>query len=81
VSLPCRNLDLWSRSAFDVTDPDSIWAAVTQARDVTFLINNAGISVESDTLQGLSDQEFRDVSSTPMGSGYADWMHGRRDPT
>ncbi|WP_223932520.1 hypothetical protein [Arthrobacter sp. StoSoilB5] len=64
----------------DVTDP-SISAAVTQARDVIFLINTASISVESDALQGLSDQKFRDVSSTPMGSGYADWMHGRRDPT
>jgi NAD(P)-dependent dehydrogenase (short-subunit alcohol dehydrogenase family) len=35
--------------ALDITNADSIRAAATQARDVTVLINNAGMSVESDT--------------------------------
>ena len=38
----------------DVTDADSVRAAVAQAQDVTVLINNAGTSVESDTLLALS---------------------------
>ncbi len=45
----------------DVTDADSVRAAVAQAQDVTVLINNAGTSVESDTLLALSDEEIRDV--------------------
>jgi NAD(P)-dependent dehydrogenase (short-subunit alcohol dehydrogenase family) len=48
----------------DVTDPDSVRAAVAQAQDVTVLINNAGTSVESDTLLALSDDEIRDVMET-----------------
>ncbi|MBT2568897.1 SDR family oxidoreductase [Arthrobacter sp. ISL-85] len=48
----------------DVTSPASIRAAVAQAPDVSVLINNAGISVESDTLVGLSEEEFRRVMET-----------------
>lgn len=48
----------------DVTDADSIRAAVAQAQDVTVLINNAGMSVESDTLLALSDEEIREVMET-----------------
>jgi len=50
--------------ALDVTNPDSIRAAVTQARDVTVLINNAGMSVESDTLLALPDEKIREVMET-----------------
>ena len=48
----------------DVTDPNSIRAAVAQAPDVTVLINNAGIAVESDTLLALPDEEVRKVMET-----------------
>lgn len=48
----------------DVTDPNSIRAAVAQAPDVTVLINNAGIAVESDTLLSLSNEEIRNVMET-----------------
>lgn len=48
----------------DVTDPASVRAAVTQAPDVTVLINNAGIAVESDTLLALPDEEIRNVMET-----------------
>jgi NAD(P)-dependent dehydrogenase (short-subunit alcohol dehydrogenase family) len=48
----------------DVTDADSVRAAVARAQDVTVLINNAGKSVESDTLLALSDEEIRDVMET-----------------
>lgn len=48
----------------DVTDADSVRAAVAQAQDVTVLINNAGTSVESDTLLALSDEEIREVMET-----------------
>jgi len=50
--------------ALDVTSPASIRTALTEAPDVTVLINNAGISVESDTLVDLSDEEFRRVMET-----------------
>jgi NAD(P)-dependent dehydrogenase (short-subunit alcohol dehydrogenase family) len=50
--------------ALDVTDPASVRAAVAQAPDVTVLINNAGIAVESDTLLALSDDEVRKVMET-----------------
>ncbi|MDP9695361.1 UNVERIFIED_ORG: NAD(P)-dependent dehydrogenase (short-subunit alcohol dehydrogenase family) [Arthrobacter globiformis] len=50
--------------ALDITDPDSIRAAVTQAQDVTVLVNNAGTSVASDTLLALSDAEIRGVMET-----------------
>lgn len=50
--------------ALDVTDADSVRAAVAQAQDVTVLINNAGTSVESDTLLALSDEEIREVMET-----------------
>ncbi|CAN7319398.1 SDR family oxidoreductase [Arthrobacter sp. LjRoot78] len=48
----------------DVTDPNSIRAVVAQAPDVTVLINNAGIAVESDTLLSLPDEEIRNVMET-----------------
>ena len=50
--------------ALDVTDPDSIRAAVTLARDVTVLINNAGMGVESDTFLALPDRKIREVMET-----------------
>ncbi|BCW05741.1 SDR family oxidoreductase [Arthrobacter sp. NtRootA1] len=50
--------------ALDVTSPASIRAAVAQAPDVSLLINNAGISVESDTLAGLPEEDFRRVMET-----------------
>ncbi|MGO4857266.1 SDR family oxidoreductase [Arthrobacter sp. 2MCAF14] len=50
--------------ALDVTDADAVRAAVAQAQDVTVLINNAGTSVESDTLLALSDEEIREVMET-----------------
>jgi len=50
--------------ALDVTDPASIRAAVAQAPDVTVLINNAGIAVESDTLLALPDEGIRNVMET-----------------
>jgi len=48
----------------DVTNHDSIRAAVTQARDVTVLINNAGMGVESDTFLALPDEKIREVMET-----------------
>lgn len=50
--------------ALDVTDPNSIRAAAAQAPDVTVLINNAGVAVESDTLLALPDDEIRYVMET-----------------
>src|SRR6476661_10865905 len=50
--------------ALDITNPDSIRAAVAQAQDVTVLINNAGMSVESDAFLSLSDDQFREVMET-----------------
>jgi len=50
--------------ALDVTNPDSIRAAVTQAQDVSVLINNAGMSVESDTFLALPDEKIREVMET-----------------
>jgi NAD(P)-dependent dehydrogenase (short-subunit alcohol dehydrogenase family) len=50
--------------ALDVTSHASIRAAVAQAPDVSVLINNAGISVESDALLDLPDEEFRRVMET-----------------
>ena len=50
--------------ALDITNADSIRAAATQAQDVTVLINNAGMSVESDTLVALSEEEIRGVMET-----------------
>lgn len=50
--------------SLDVTDPNSIRAAVAQAPDVTVLINNAGISVPADTLLDLPGEEFRRVMET-----------------
>lgn len=50
--------------ALDVTNPDSIRAAVTQAQDVTVLINNAGMSVEEDTFLALPDEKIREVMET-----------------
>lgn len=48
----------------DVTAADSVRAAVAQAQDVTVLINNAGMSLASDTLLALSDEEIREVMET-----------------
>ncbi|MGF6822868.1 NAD(P)-dependent dehydrogenase (short-subunit alcohol dehydrogenase family) [Microbacterium sp. ZKA21] len=45
--------------ALDVTDADSIRAAVEAAPDVTILINNAGISVSSPGILSHSDEEIR----------------------
>lgn len=45
--------------ALDVTDPTSIQAAVDAARDVTVLINNAGISVSSPGILTQTDEEIR----------------------
>ena len=50
--------------ALDITNPDSLRAAVAQAQDVTVLINNAGTSVESDAFLSLSDDQFREVMET-----------------
>jgi NAD(P)-dependent dehydrogenase (short-subunit alcohol dehydrogenase family) len=50
--------------ALDITNPDSIRAAVARAQDVTVLINNAGTSVESDAFLSLSDDQFREVMET-----------------
>ncbi|MFF2319173.1 SDR family oxidoreductase [Arthrobacter sp. NPDC058097] len=50
--------------ALDITDPDSIRATVSHAQDVTVLINNAGISIGTDTLLALSDGEIREVMET-----------------
>lgn len=43
----------------DVTDPDSIRAAVEAAPDVTVLINNAGATVSSAGILTHSDEEIR----------------------
>ena len=69
VYAAARRPQEWNESrviplALDVTDPASIRAAVAQAPDVTVLINNAGIAVESDTLLALPDEEFRNVMET-----------------
>lgn len=48
----------------DVTRADSVRAAVAQAQDVTVLINNAAMSLASDTLLALSDEEIREVMET-----------------
>jgi NAD(P)-dependent dehydrogenase (short-subunit alcohol dehydrogenase family) len=48
----------------DVTSPASIRDAVAQAPDVNVLINNAGISVESDTLVDLPDEKIRKIMET-----------------
>jgi len=45
--------------ALDVTDAESIRAAVEAAPDVTILINNAGISVSSPGILSHSDEEIR----------------------
>jgi len=45
--------------ALDVTDPDSIAAAVAAAPDVTVLINNAGASPSSPGILSHSDDEIR----------------------
>jgi len=45
--------------ALDVTDADSIRAAVEAAPDVTILINNAGISVSSPGILSHSGEEIR----------------------
>lgn len=43
----------------DITDPDSIAAAVSEAGDVTVLINNAGTSVSTASILEQSDDEIR----------------------
>ncbi|MCE0535863.1 SDR family oxidoreductase [Kineosporia rhizophila] len=43
----------------DVTDPESIKAAVEAAPDVTILVNNAGASVSSPGILSHSDEEIR----------------------
>ncbi|WP_427005413.1 SDR family oxidoreductase [Pseudarthrobacter sp. H2] len=43
----------------DITDPDSIRAAVEAAGDVTVLINNAGASVSSPGILTHTDEEIR----------------------
>ncbi|MDR6987542.1 NAD(P)-dependent dehydrogenase (short-subunit alcohol dehydrogenase family) [Paenarthrobacter nitroguajacolicus] len=50
--------------ALDVTDPASIRAVLEQAPDVTVLVNNAGIALETDTLLSLPDKEIRKVMET-----------------
>lgn len=45
--------------ALDVTDSESIRAAVAAAADVTVLINNAGVSVSSHGLLNHSEEEIR----------------------
>lgn len=45
--------------ALDVTDPESIRAAVEAAPDVTVLINNAGASVSTPGILAHSDEEIR----------------------
>lgn len=45
--------------ALDITDPDSIQAAVAAADDVTVLINNAGASVATPGILTHSDAEIR----------------------
>ena len=69
VYATARRPQEWSDSrvvplALDVTNPDSIRTAVTQAQDVTVLINNAGISVESDSFLALSDEKLREIMET-----------------
>ncbi len=50
--------------ALDVTDPASIQSAVDAARDVTVLINNAGISVSNPGILTQSDEEIRNNVDT-----------------
>jgi NAD(P)-dependent dehydrogenase (short-subunit alcohol dehydrogenase family) len=50
--------------ALDVTDPDSVQAAVHAAADVTVLINNAGISVSSPGILTHTDEEIRNNVET-----------------
>ncbi len=48
----------------DVTDPESIAAAVAAAPDVTVLVNNAGVSPSTASLLNLSEDELREGMET-----------------
>ena len=57
--------------ALDVTDPTSIQSAVDAARDVTVLINNAGISVSNPGILTQTDEEIRrNVDTNFLGPLY-----------
>lgn len=43
----------------DITDPESIRAAVQAAPDVTVLVNNAGVTVSAGEILGHTDEEIR----------------------
>lgn len=45
--------------ALDITDPESIRAAVQAAPDVTVLVNNAGVTVSAGEILGHTDEEIR----------------------
>ncbi|TQL03961.1 SDR family oxidoreductase [Cellulomonas sp. SLBN-39] len=45
--------------ALDITDPESILAAVQAAPDVTVLVNNAGVTVSAGEILGHTDEEIR----------------------
>ncbi|GGM68900.1 SDR family oxidoreductase [Dactylosporangium sucinum] len=53
--------------ALDVTDPDSIARAAAAAGDVTFLVNNAGISVRASLLTGDLDDVRREFETNFFG--------------
>ncbi|MCC9157901.1 SDR family oxidoreductase [Streptomyces parvulus] len=52
----------------DVTDADSVQAAAQQARDVTLLINNAGIDSGASVLEGDFADFRRDFETNVLGS-------------
>ncbi|MGI5239142.1 SDR family oxidoreductase [Dactylosporangium sp. CA-139066] len=53
--------------ALDVTDPDSVRRAATEAGDVTLVVNNAGISTRQSLLDGDLDEVRREFETNFYG--------------
>ncbi|MCV7424217.1 SDR family oxidoreductase [Mycobacterium yunnanensis] len=54
--------------AVDVTDPESVAAAVRDAGDVTLLVNNAGIAANANLLTGDLDGARREMETNYFGT-------------
>jgi len=54
--------------AMDITDPDSVAAAAEAAGDVTLLVNNAGVSADTDLLTGDVDAARREMDTNYFGT-------------
>ena len=53
--------------ALDITDPDAVTAAAAGARDVTLLINNAGVSTGTDLVTGDLDSVHQEIETNFFG--------------